>query len=368
MVGLLALDTALRDEGSRSRRALMVAAGACAAAVLVRYIGIALVLAAVVALVALDRRRSLRARVRRAGAFAGIAVAPIVLFAAWGVMKGGGSPRPVFFRPLASSLRLPFELFASYLFPPGGPIALRLLAVGAVIVLVVVGAVWGPALVGERPDDDRGARVLVQLGLLSIAMYVIVLVLTRTSFDFTTPIDPRLLAPVRGVFYAVLVAVAYRVLVRVARPLGAVTIIGVLTAVAIAGGWSRQHLVLQQAPTRAPTPNSVDKVVVRLPRDEVLVTNLPAAVYAATGRGSIALPSTRIPMSGEANPHYDRELRQLAQILDRRGGYLLLVPFFGGEGIPPALHRSLEFKVVEQFPHDDPFVRLFQAVPKANAP
>jgi hypothetical protein len=366
MGGLLALGPALTDRAPRARRALMVAVGASAAALLVRYIGVALVLAAVVALVALDRRRSLGARVRRAGVFAGVAVAPTVLFAVWGLIRGGGSPRPVFFRPFASSLRLPLEIFATYLFPPGGPIALRLLAVAVVIVLVVVGAIWGPALVGESPDDDHGARVLVLLGTLSIAMYVVVLIITRTSFDFTTPIDPRLLAPVRGVFYAVLVAVAYRALVRFARPLGAVAIIATLTAVAVAGGWSRQELVLRRAATRAPIPNSVDKVVVRLPRDALVVTNLPAAVYAATGHASIALPPTRETLSGKVNPDYDRELRQLAQILDRRGGYLLLVPFFGGVGIPPELHRSLEFRLVERFPHENPFVRLFQIVPKAK--
>ena len=185
-----------------------------------------------VALVVLDRQINLRSRLRRAGIFAGIAVAPTALFAAWARLDGGGYPTSKLYSQ-AIDLGAPFDRFADYVLPLGGPHALRFLIIVVLLVLVVIGAVWGPGLPGASPEDDHNARYLVQLGLLYIGIYVLFVIATVIFFDLAVPIDARIFAPIRGLWYAVLLAVAYRSLVRVVSSVGTVAIIGALAALLV---------------------------------------------------------------------------------------------------------------------------------------
>jgi hypothetical protein len=52
-----------------------------------------------------------------------------------------------------------------------------------------------------------------------VVLYLVVMFITRTYLDINTPFDARLMAPVRGVAYAMVIAVAYRCLVRTSAPL-----------------------------------------------------------------------------------------------------------------------------------------------------
>jgi hypothetical protein len=383
-IGLIALGAALTGGPSRARAWLIVALMASMAALFVRYIGVALVLTSVVGLVAFDREHNLGTRLRRAGVFAGVAVAPTLLFVGWAMFRGAASPRPIFFRPVATSARLPLEIFARFIFPPGGPHGLRLFAITVVIVLVVIGSVRGPARLGRHPHDDddddddnddhhehddHGARSLMQLGLLGIATYVVLMITARTLFDINAPIDARLLAPIRGIWYAVVVAVAYRALVHVARGAGAAAVIGALTALLIAGGWNQQGTVIHQRPAQPPARSPVDEAISRVPPGALIVSNEPDLVYDRTGRSSISLPTGRVYNSNAPNPDYERESRQLIRILAIRGGYLAVLPSFIGPVKTAAdLRRFLELDLVAQNPPPFPKAHLYKIVARAPPP
>jgi hypothetical protein len=366
-IGLLALVAVFTGPPTRASRALIVAAGASTAAVLVRYVGVALVLSAIVALVTFDRKRNFRARLRRAGMFSAIAVLPTVAFVGWAVIRGSTGPRQLFFRPFASSARLPFEMFARYLFPPGGPNALRIVGSIVVLLTICVLALLGPKLVGVQPQDDAGARLLAQIALLSIGLYVLVVVATRTFLDVTTPIDARLLAPIRGVLYAVVVAVAYRALAPVTRRAGAVAIIAVLAALVVVGGWSQQRPVLERPAVRPASPNPMDDEVRRAPRD-LIVSNRPDFVYERTGRTSLPLPSRRVYSSNERNPAYERELQQLARIVENRRGAVLRLSDFPRVAAPAELRRYFDLRLIAQSPASAPSDLLYLIFARSSPP
>jgi hypothetical protein len=362
LVGLLALHGALTAAPGRARRALAVAAGASSAALLIRYVGIAFILAALIALVVLDRQHNLRSRLRRAGIFAGIAVAPTALFAAWARLDGGPYPTSKLYSQ-AIDLRAPFDRFADYVLPLDGPHALRFLIIVVMIVLVVIGAVWGPGLPGASPEDDHKARYLVQLGLLYLGTYVLFVVFTALLFDLAVPIDARIFAPVRALWYAVLLAVAYRSLVRVVSSVGTVAIIGTLAALLVMANWSTTRRFLQDRPAPAPKQTSVAQAIIRIPRDALIVSNSPDAVYDMSGSGSIALPF----LSGPPTPEYERDMRQVVELFERRGGYLALVRFPGNPiSMRPELQQSLEMHLIAQSPAHQPTAQLYEISPQAS--
>jgi hypothetical protein len=346
LLGFLALHGALTAAPARARRALVVAAGASTAALLVRYVGIAFIVAAVIALVVLDRQRSLRSRLRRAGIFAGIAIAPTVLFAAWARLDGGGYPTSKIYSQ-SVDLRAPFDRFADYVLPLGGPHAVRFLVIVVMLVLVVIGAVWGPSLPGASPEDDHNARYLVELGLLYIGTYVVFVMATAIFFDLAVPIDARIFAPVRALWYAVLLAVAYRSLVRVVSSVGTVAIIGTLAALLVMANWSTTRAFLEDRPARPPTRTPVAQAIIRIPHNALLVSNAPDAVYDMSGSGSIALPF----LAGKRTPEYERSMLQVVELFDRRGGYLALLKFPGNPiSVPPELQRALKMHLVSESP------------------
>jgi hypothetical protein len=360
MVGLLALHGALTAGPARAKRAFVVAAGAASAALLVRYVEVAFVLAAVIALVALDRRRPLRSRLRRAAILTGVAAAPTALFVAWARLDGGQNPTSKIYR-LSGDLGAPFARLADYVLPPGGPYALRLLAVVVLLGLSVVGAVWGPRLPGASPEEDDNARSLVQLGLLFICTYVVFVMATVTFFDLAVPIDARIFAPIRALWYAVLVAVAYRSLVRLVSRIGTVTIISALAALLIVANWSHTRPMLDEAPALPPARTSVADAIARIPDNALILSNAPEAIYDLAGRGSIALPF----LYGKPTPEYEREMRQVVELLDTRGGYVALSWFrWNPYSVPPDLQRSVELHLIAQSPERRPTAQLYEIRPR----
>ncbi|HEY8766991.1 MAG TPA: hypothetical protein VIP09_06980, partial [Dehalococcoidia bacterium] len=363
LVGLLALHGVLTAAPGRARRALAVAAGASSAALLIRYVGIAFIIAALIALVVLDRQRNLRSRLRRAGIFAGIAVAPTALFAAWARLDGGGYPTSKLYSQ-AIDLGAPFDRFADYVLPLGGPHALRFLIIVGMVVLVVIGAVWGPGLPGASPEDDHNARHLMQLGLLYIGTYVLFVVATALVFDLAVPIDARIFAPVRALWYAVLLAVAYRSLVRVVSSVGTVAIIAALAALLVVANWSTTRAFLEDTP-RPPTQTPVAQAITRIPHDALLVSNAPDTLYDTSGSGSIALPF----LAGKPTPEYERNISQVIDLFDRRGGYLAMFRFPGNPiTVPPELQQSLKMHLITQSPARQPTAQLYEIPPQPSTP
>jgi hypothetical protein len=368
MIGLLALNAALTASPERARKALVIAIGAATAAMLVRYIGFVLVVVAVIAFVFLDRERPRRQRTQRAALFPTLAIAPTALFLGWAALVRVPSPRPIFFHPVAESATKPLLMLADFVFPRGGPDALRISAIAVVIALVGLGVIRGPAGAGDSADDERSARVFMQLALLLVGAYVFLVVGSRTVFDVNIPVDARLFTPIRGLWYVLVVAVAYRCLIRFAPQLVVVPILVVLVAAVVAGGWSVQRVILRQSPAAALTRTAFDDALARVPRDRVIVSNHPEEVYELTGRAAIALPSPREYASHKRNVDYERDLRDLARDLDRHGGYLVLWSLFTPVSTPPELRTALDLRLVARTPSAVALEALYEVVPDASSP
>ena len=91
------------------------------------------------------------------------------------------------------------------------------------------------------------------------------------------------------------------------------------------------------------------------------MSNAPDAIYDIAGRGSIALPF----LSGTPTPEYEREMRQVVELLDTRGGYVALSWFrWNPYSIPPDLQRSVELHLIAQSPERQPTAQLYEILPK----
>jgi hypothetical protein len=250
--------------------------------------------------------------------------------------------------------------------PWGGPHAARILVILVTSALLVIGAIWSPALPGTSPDEDGDARLLVELVLLYIVAYVCFVIATATFFDLSVPIDARIFAPVRGLWYAVLLAVAHRSLVRVLTSVGTVAIVSALAVLLVISNWAQTRSFLDEAPAESPRPTAVTKAIAQLPRDALIVSNAPDAIYDLTERGSIAVP-VRKPEgapAGYGSPEHEYQYRigQLVELFNTRGGYLaLLSPSFNRVTMPPELQRSLDLRLVTQNPQPGRSQQLFLA-------
>jgi hypothetical protein len=366
LVALFALSRAVTQD----RRSTVVVAGCVTAiAVLVRYVGVSLVLTGVIAFVVFDRRRASWARIQRAGAFAGIALAPMLLFFAWGAIHGAHASQGIAFHSVDGSLKLTLDEFGLYLFPGTWSYGLRTVGLVLVAVLVVIGALVRPSTVARYWSNGDEQRQLIQLALISIVAYVLVLIASRTFVDVRIPIDARLLAPVRGIWYATVVAVAYRTLVPFAHRRGAAAILSAVTGLTLIGGWAHQVTPLRQRLTPAqPQRTSVDDVIARLPVNALLLSSAPDAVYLRLGRPALALPSRSIFTTGEPNRAYKQQLLELARILNARGGYLDWRISFDPIATPAELRRFVTLRLISASRNTSVGEELYEIAPKEPAP
>jgi hypothetical protein len=138
---------------------------------------------------------------------------------------------------------------------------------------------------------------------------------------------------------------------------GTVAIIGALAALLVMANWSTTRGFLQERPALPPKQTSVAQAIIRIPRDALIVSNAPDAVYDMSGSGSIALPF----LSGPPTPEYERDMRQVVELFERRGGYLALVRFPGNPiSMRPELQQSLKMHLIAQSPAHQPTAQLYQ--------
>ena len=336
----------------------MIAIAASAIALLVRYVDVAFILASAIAVLALDHGRAVRSRIRRAVIFTVAAGLPTAVFALWALLDGGGLPTSKIYT-LQGGVLAPIDRLADYVLPSGGPHALRLLAVFVMLGFVLYAAVWGPDLPGGKPDDDREARLLLQLTALFLAVYVLFVMAVVAFFDLAVPIDARIFAPIRGLWYAVVFAVAYRLLVHVWSSVVAVAIVGAAVAVLVVTNWSNTRPILAQGPTLPYARTAVATAIDRIPAGVLIVSNNPDAVYSLNGRDAIDLPF----VAGPPTPKYEREMDQVVQLLEARGGYLALNWFpYNPYSLPPEL-QALDLHLVAQAPNNRPSAALYEVAP-----
>jgi hypothetical protein len=324
---LLATGTALGERAltaTRARRALGLAVVLAAGALLTRYAGVAVVVTVAAAVAVLGRFERVRTRLAVAAGIAAVAAVPTLIFVAWGAWRGSGNARPLSYHPAPRNGDL-VRTLGQYFLPFGWPtwtLVLLLVALTVGIVLVALpgsragGAVW--------KTDDR-ARVLARVVAAFVVIYIATVVLSRTFLDISTPLDARLLSPVRGVAYALVLAVAYRLLADRVRVVGSVAVLTVLCLALVVTNWHDERATLDYGTGPAVVLSPTDLALRSLPKNTLIASNLAQAVSSRTNRNALNLPERKVYVTGKPNRAFEDELAQWAAILRSRPSYVFLI-------------------------------------------
>jgi hypothetical protein len=263
---------------------LLAGASALAgAAFLTRYVGIALIVAGVAAL--LWRRRWLAA-----GTFGVATLAPVALWLL--LTDGGASDRSLAFHLFGGDyLGQAVRPFARWLLPWPGP------PVGFLLAVVLVAA--GVVLARRAP-----ATPLTWLLVAFTVAYLVVLLANRTFTDATGRLDARFLAPLHVVAILLAVPALYRLKGPALYVAGALVVAQVAGAVA----WTAGGLTDDSIRRRGYTAAALERPALLATAGEPLYSNAPDAVWFITGRPALAIPAEKDYLTGEPNPHYAEQL------------------------------------------------------------
>jgi hypothetical protein len=344
---LLATSTAVRDRSPGARRALAMAIVLAAAATLTRYVGVAVVLTVVLAIILLRTWECIGRRIALAITWGLIALVPTLAFVIWSTALGGSSRGNFGYHALLDYGKLIVGFGHSFV-PSSWPSFARWLAVVTALGAVIAVALGFPRRAREFWRDDQEGMPQYRIALLFIVSYLVVVFLGRTFYDVSTTIDARLLAPARGVAYALVVAAVYRALAQYVRTVVVSGGLALLSVALIGAGWSTQYSGLSGgAGTRSPT-TPTERALAALPRDQLVVTNLPDRLYLRLKRRSLLLPARRLFTTGHTNADFDKQLAEWGAILSQRGGYA----FFGAQFVPIAgpddLQRVVPLKLISR--------------------
>ncbi|HWZ60456.1 MAG TPA: hypothetical protein VNW46_15860 [Gemmatimonadaceae bacterium] len=307
--------------------------GALAAgAVMVRYVGLALAVAAVIWF--LRQPGSWRRRLREA-ALAG--VPSVVLLGAWVARSsreaGTRSIRELgVYGSVSRTIAEGFSTVCDWLAP--GSTGMRWRAAAVAVAAVVVGAVLAGAWRAfRRAPADGGGRApqTVRLAALVGALYVAMLVTSRVAADPSIPFDDRLLSPLILLTEIALVIAAAMWWRRTPDRRAQMVVVAAacvwVVASAVESG-SRVKEALTDGDDFASTEWRFSPTVawVRAHAAGVpLYTNWPAAVYFHAQRGSHELPRAVDPLT----------LRRFGERLERQRGILVGFDAPNAEGVSP---------------------------------
>ena len=258
-----------------------------AAAFLTRYVGIALVVAGVAAL--LWRRRWMAAGVFGAGT-----MAPVAAWLAW---AEGPPDRSVVLHMFgADYLGQAVRPLTRWIIPGPGP------PVGFVIALLLVAA--GVVLARRVPGST-----LSRLLLAFTVAYLGVLLANRLFTDATGRLDARFLAPLHVV--AILLVVPALRHVRLAGVL-------VLAQVVGAVAWTAGGLTDDGISRRGYNAAALRRSAVMADVGQPVYSNAFDAIFFLTGRSALPIPAEKDYLTGRPNLRYDEELAAMRA----SGGYV----------------------------------------------
>lgn len=315
---------------------LIFTAGAIAASLLIRYVGVALVMTGIVAILVLDKRVWKR-RGLAAAIFALLATAPLIVWSlthpsgrqlAW-----HGTSSAWFFSGIltianwffpAETLRVPNESGLAMMF---------LFTIGAVILLAA-------RKVRARPIDENHltrshAPALVSVLTLYLFFYALVMLFTRLAVDAGLPLDERTLAPL---FPIVLILVLYlaQQLMYATSPSYRLKYIfgGIALAMSALYFFAAMQWVEQshrQGQWYASVKWRQSKIMARvnaLSPTTQIYSNADDAIIFLTSRDASRLPDKVRLDTQLANPKYAREVQEIGK---RLAGNAVIVYLHGFE-------------------------------------
>jgi hypothetical protein len=321
---LLLLDAYLQ-RGTRREFWGMAAFGGLAA--LTRYVGVSVVLTAIIAIIALGRATR-RARLRDAALCGAIGIGPLLVWNLYTTrIQHGAEPRVLRPHSVPGTARGLLDVIEGWLLPSGWSPGVRDAALAAAVVLVVV------LIVAQRGMGLLSKTMTLVLSVFAL-MYMAVVLFSRYVLDASIPLDSRILAPLQLVLYALVLSLVWSALHRVgtrsvAAIAGTVAIGTALVAVSIQPTSS-----LVRDGYRAPPASDVLDAVRALPHDTFIASNGPETIFLQTGRSAIEVPLRRSPLTTQPNRAYAQQLRDLAAVLQARRGVLVLFPTFGASYLP----------------------------------
>ncbi|MCG8460606.1 MAG: glycosyltransferase family 39 protein [Holophagales bacterium] len=314
-------------------RWLTLAAGAFGLASLCRYIGVALIAGATLALL-LKGRRNLRTRVRSALAFAVVAVLPASLWALRNILLfGSPSDRTLVFHPVLAQklggVRIAAMDWAS-------PIARSLSedhrrSLG-VLAVAITAFVLGFAVARARSPMSRAPERITTLWTLCgclIVSYLGLLSLSITFYDAHTPLNPRILSPIVGPVLLLFSSLVDRI---PRRSFGRKAILVLLLFNQLAGLGTSAGAVRRGFEdggvgfaSRKWRESATIEWLRRLESDAKIYSNGHDAISILTERQSIRLPLEEIPRDRRSNPTFEAEIERMWACLE--SGSCLLAYF-----------------------------------------
>ncbi len=313
------LTVGLVDRPGRAR--LVALAGCLAVAPLVRYVGLSLVVAAAMVI----WWWCPWPKPTRRWAAGGLAAAGLLPTVAWSWytadVEHGGAVRSLAWHPPPNALHWLLFIASGWLFPSSVPDRLRqglFVAVAAAGLLALVVARW------RRPDEMRPA-VRGELVIAAFATtYVAVVLVTRFALDASTPLDNRILLPLIPLTYLALVSVIVSVVPPVV--VGRLVAAGVCLLAAFGAVGGTLTLLQRSAATGGLAGTPTMEALRRLPSNTLIASGVEDLVSTDAGRSSIRVPVRVEGLTGRPNPAFEDQVRQLAFLLARHHGVLVVDP------------------------------------------
>lgn len=297
---------------------LVLASVAVAAALLTRYIGLALLATGIIALLVYgpDSRREKARAVSVLTVIAGLPFALRILYRP-------SASRLVLHPPTSDYFGMGWNTIVAWIVPgelPMNDLARQILAVGIASVVAIGALVAWRLLARDGLVDSRQPLMLSRLLVLFLPWYAVSLLVAKFLFRGSIPLDSRLLAPVFVVALVLLISSLHRLIFSVTRWQRVfqsgytVLAVGLVLIYLYAGvTWVRQAQSegLGYA-SRDWQESEIISRVKELPEGTRIYSNGSDAIYYLTGRRAIRIPAKFSGMNLIANSTYQLEMRNVA--------------------------------------------------------
>ena len=225
-----------------------------------------------------------------------------------------------------SGFLVPVEAWRQMLFRVPGLFLVLVLAILAAVLCYVV--VW---IARRRASPDGSTReVLSLLHAIYIFAYLGSIFASMSFFDASTKFRLRILSPVYVALFVLLIALGVWAW---ERKRGLVVVLGTLVfAVSVSGlTWTMSELMKggQGYASFRWYDSQAMEFLRGLPREVMIYTNEPGAVYLYTGTPGYVLPDQVDPVTAASRPGFKQGLAQLQA--DIRSGTAVLALFSGGD-------------------------------------
>lgn len=331
-------------------RYLVVAAVSLSLATMVRYAGVAAVVAAVACLLLLPGR-SLRGRLRDATLLGVIGLLPLLMwFARNQMLVDGDAARAIAFHPITlDRLYMGIGTIAGWMIP--GIEATR----GWAVIFVFVGVSMITAVACWVSPRDTRLGEFIWITALFNTVYIVFLVVSLSVADMQTPLDYRILAPAFVPwlisFVGLLKLLGERWLhvkyIRLA-PMAPALIMLIFNLQAIVYIGSESRTAGLGYANREWADLSILQHVAELPEKTTVYSNAPDLIYLYTERYSRFVPHKYAPTTGESNPDYTLELAAMQEALSEKTSVLIYFDWVERDYVPTLqeLDQQLSLKSV----------------------